>query len=58
MAGALGKPVLMLLGRAPCWRWMSGDTTPWYVGHKLFRQATVDRWPMEAVRADLQRMMH
>jgi len=57
LAGALGKPVLLLLGRAPCWRWMNGDKTPWYVGHKLFRQATVDRWPMEAVRAELQRMM-
>jgi tetratricopeptide (TPR) repeat protein len=57
MAGALGKPVLMLLGRAPCWRWMSGNETPWYRRHKIFRQSTVDIWPMEAVRAELARML-
>jgi hypothetical protein len=50
--------VLLLLGKSQCWRWMSGDRTPWYAGHKIFRQATVDQWPMAAVRAELQRMMH
>jgi hypothetical protein len=58
MAGALGKPVLLMLGKAPCWRWMRSDTTRWYRGHKIFRQSTVDCWPMEAVRAELQGMMH
>lgn len=57
MAGALGKPVLLLLGKAPCWRWMQGPKTPWYRGHKLFRQATVDVWPMEAVRRELEVML-
>lgn len=58
MAGALGKPVLLMLGKAPCWRWMSGNTTPWYRGHKIFRQSTVDRWPVEAVRNELARMIN
>jgi tetratricopeptide (TPR) repeat protein len=58
MAGALGKPVLLMLGRSQCWRWLSGDKTPWYQGHKIFRQETVDCWPMAEVRAELQRMMH
>jgi len=57
LAGALGKPVLMLLGRATCWRWMKGDTTPWYRNHKIYRQAKVDCWPMDEVRSELQRMM-
>lgn len=58
MAGALGKPVLLMLGRSQCWRWMSGDKTPWYQGHKIYRKSTVDCWPMAEVRDDLQRMMH
>jgi hypothetical protein len=57
LAGALGKPVLLLLGRAPCWRWMKGDKTPWYRGHKIFRQTEVDHWPMAAVRRELEGML-
>ncbi len=57
LAGALGKPVLLLLGKAPCWRWMGGDKTPWYASHKIFRQTTVDVWPMEAVRKELEVML-
>lgn len=57
MAGSLGVPVLLMLGKAPCWRWMKGDKTPWYRNHKIFRQTTVDQWPMEAVRRELERML-
>lgn len=57
MAGALGKPVLLLLGRAPCWRWLSGNRTPWYANHKIFRQEKVDEWPMLAVRRELEQMV-
>ncbi len=57
MAGALGIPVLMMLGKAPCWRWMQGPKTPWYRGHKIFRQSTVDVWPIEAVRKELEAML-
>jgi hypothetical protein len=57
MAGALGKPVLLMLGKAPCWRWMRSGETRWYRGHKIFRQPTVDQWPMEAVRRELEVML-
>ena len=58
MAGALGKPVLLMLGKAACWRWMRSDKTPWYKGHKIYRQSVVDQWPMEAVRRELEEMLH
>jgi tetratricopeptide (TPR) repeat protein len=57
MAGALGVPVLLMLGRAACWRWMRSDETPWYEHHKIFRQTTVDQWPIEAVRKELEVML-
>ena len=57
MAGALGKPVLLMLGKAPCWRWMKGEKTPWYSGHKIFRQSVVDQWPIAAVRKELEGML-
>ena len=57
MAGALGKPVLLVLGKAPCWRWMSGDRTPWYAHTKIFRQEKVDEWPMMQVRRVLEQMV-
>jgi hypothetical protein len=39
LAGALNKPVWVLLPWIPDWRWlMSGDTTPWYPTMRLFRQ--------------------
>lgn len=57
MAGALGKPVLLLLGKSQCWRWMSGNKTPWYAGHRIFRQSKVDEWPMDEVRSQLEVML-
>ncbi len=45
LAGALGKPVLLLLPSAPDWRWgMAGDDTPWYPTARLFRQRTAGDW--------------
>ncbi|HSQ82779.1 MAG TPA: glycosyltransferase family 9 protein, partial [Casimicrobiaceae bacterium] len=45
LAGALGKPVFILLPFAPDWRWGTvGDTTPWYPTARLFRQRTTGDW--------------
>jgi tetratricopeptide (TPR) repeat protein len=38
LAGCLGKPVWVLLGSVPEWRWaLKGETTPWYPTMRLFR---------------------
>lgn len=56
LAGALGKPVWILLSHDPDWRWgWSGQTTPWYPTARLFRQTTPGDWRpvLDAVRAAL-----
>ena len=45
MAGAMGKPVWVLLQHAADWRWMTErDDSPWYPMAKLFRQANRGDW--------------
>ncbi len=45
LAGALGRPVFLLLQHAADWRWMTArDDSPWYPGMKLFRQSTPGDW--------------
>lgn len=51
LAGALGRPVWMLLPFAPEWRYLrSGDTMPWYPSARLFRQTRPREW--ESVLAE------
>ena len=46
LAGALGRPLWMLLARSPDWRWGLGtDTGPWYPSARLFRQGDDAGWP-------------
>ncbi len=45
LAGALGRPVWLLLPFVPEWRWMlARDDSPWYPTMRLFRQATPGDW--------------
>lgn len=45
LAGALGKPVWILLPFAPDWRWLTErNDSPWYPTAKLFRQSAVGDW--------------
>src|SRR5262249_52712126 len=45
LAGALGKPVWVLLSFNPDWRWLLGrEDSPWYPTARLFRQSVRDDW--------------
>lgn len=46
LAGALARPVWILLAAAPDWRWLLGRAdSPWYPTARLFRQAAPGDWP-------------
>ncbi len=56
LAGALGKPVWILLSKASDWRWLiDREDTPWYPTARLFRQPQPGAWApvIEAVAAAL-----
>jgi hypothetical protein len=56
LAGALGKPVWILLPFAPDWRWLTErEDSPWYPTARLFRQLRQGDWRavMERVRGEL-----
>jgi Glycosyltransferase family 9 (heptosyltransferase) len=57
LAGALGKPVWILLPFLPDWRWMlERSDSPWYPTARLFRQAAPGEWdvPLAAVAVALE----
>lgn len=56
LAGAMGKPVWILLPFNPDWRWMlERADTPWYPSARLYRSDRLQGWQrvIENVRADL-----
>lgn len=56
LAGALGKPVWILLPYAPDWRWMlKRRDSLWYPTARLFRQAAPGDWsmPLQEMAAEL-----
>jgi tetratricopeptide (TPR) repeat protein len=51
LAGALGKPVVILLPYAADFRWMRGhDDTPWYPTARLLRQPAFGDWDSAIAR--------
>ena len=60
LAGALGKPVWVLLPFVPDWRWMlDREDSPWYPTMRLFRQSQAKDWSevFVSVREALQLWM-
>ncbi len=52
LAGALGKPIWVMLPFAPDWRWQLGRAdNPWYPTMRLFRQPSPGAW--DAVARDV-----
>jgi len=61
LAGALGKPVWVLLGYDPAWFWqIDRNDSPWYPTLRLFRPRGWDDWTgvFDAAAAELMRMVH
>lgn len=58
LAGAMGKPVWILLAYLPDWRWEfhPDSATPWYAAARLFRQPKLHDWDavMDHVIAELR----
>jgi len=53
LAGALGKPVWILVSNAPDWRWfLDREDSPWYPTARLFRQSAHGNWQEVLARVE------
>jgi ADP-heptose:LPS heptosyltransferase len=53
LAGAMGKPVWILLHKSPDWRWLlDREDSPWYPSARLFRQSTLGNWQDVVARVE------
>ena len=60
LAGALGRPVWILIPHGPDWRWMLDRTdSPWYPTARLYRQPSPGDWAsvLERVKSDLRALI-
>lgn len=60
LAGALGRPVWVVLKRLPDWRWLlERNDSPWYPTMRLFRQTVDGLWsgPFAEVETALQNLL-
>jgi hypothetical protein len=53
LAGALGKPIWILLSFTPDWRWLlERNDCPWYPTARLFRQRDAGAWAKVITQVD------
>jgi ADP-heptose:LPS heptosyltransferase len=53
LAGAMGKPVWVLLSKSSDWRWfVDREDSPWYPTARLFRQSTLGNWQDVVTRVE------